>query len=107
MPSSEQTVPAGIERYVLRRAAGACWLVDVLQEGETYRPPVQLNDTGAFLWEGLCRGTPEEELARQLAGEGDAVHLRAEVAEIDLFGHAGLLRCCWGRFPNQRGCPLE
>ena len=71
MPGPEQTVPAGTERYVLRRAAGACWLVDVLQDGESYRPPVQLNDTGAFLWEGLCRGTPEEELARQLAGEGD------------------------------------
>ena len=31
----------------------------------------------------------------QFVGQGRAVHFRAEVAEIDLFGHAGLLNRAW------------
>ena len=69
MAPKENPAPAGAERFVLRRAAGSAWLVDVLQDSETYRPPLQLNETGALLWEGFCRGEPEEALARQLSGE--------------------------------------
>ena len=69
--AEERKVPAGTERFVLRRAAGACWLVDVVQEGAAYRAPIRLNGTGGLLWEGFCRGASEEEMAQALAGEGE------------------------------------
>lgn len=36
-------------RYQLRCAAGKYWLLDMEQDGETYRPPLMLNERGLYL----------------------------------------------------------
>lgn len=35
-------------RYQLRCAAGKYWLLDMEQDGETYRPPLMLNESGGL-----------------------------------------------------------
>ena len=37
-------------RYQLRCAAGKYWLLDMEQDGETYRPPLMLNESGAYIF---------------------------------------------------------
>ena len=55
--------------YQLREAAGAYWLIDMAQSGEDFRMPLQLNETGAILFSGLCEGLDEKALAQKLAAE--------------------------------------
>lgn len=54
-------------KYQLREAAGFWWLIDMTQTGEDFAAPLQLNETGAMLFRGLCEGLDEEELADRLA----------------------------------------
>jgi hypothetical protein len=57
-------------RLVLREAAGCFWLVDPLQPGRPYRPPLRLNAAGAEIWRGLARGRTPAQIAAELAAAG-------------------------------------
>lgn len=37
-------------KYQLRCAAGKYWLLDMEQDGEPYRPPLMLNESGAYIF---------------------------------------------------------
>lgn len=58
-------------RYQLRYAAGIYWLVDTEQPGDTYTPPVLLNEGGAKLWSMLENGTSLTEICEQFSREYD------------------------------------
>lgn len=45
-----------MDRYQLRKAAGRYWLIDMEQPGFPYKPPVVINEGGAFIWQGLTEG---------------------------------------------------
>lgn len=67
--------------YQLREAAGFYWLIDMKQSGETWRPPLQLNETGALLFAGIYDGRTKEELAGELA---ERYQLPMEEMEADV-----------------------
>ena len=50
-------------KYQLREAAGFWWLIDMTQTGEDFAAPLQLNETGAMLFRGLCEALDEDRLA--------------------------------------------
>lgn len=52
--------------YVVRKAAGDWWLVDVAQTGEPYRKPRRINHTAAEIIRMLQGGKTEEETVRYL-----------------------------------------
>lgn len=70
--------------YQLREAAGCYWLIDMRQSGKTWKQPLRLNETGAFLLQGVYEGKTREELAAALAAhyEMSAEELQEDV---DLF----------------------
>ena len=55
--------------YTLRYAAGAYWLFCVPHAGEVYRPPLQLNRTGADMIKMAGQGLTVEEIAEGLCKE--------------------------------------
>lgn len=55
--------------YQLRYAAGLYWLLDMKQEGEIYRRPLSLNETGALIWKRHRQGESPRRIARFLAEE--------------------------------------
>ena len=63
----------GNERYCLRHAAGAYWLVDIGQTMGEYRPPLQLNEMGAQIVELLLEGAAQEEIVDKLRTRYEAV----------------------------------
>jgi len=38
-------------RYRIRKAAGSYWLLDMEQPGDNYIEPIELNESGARIWE--------------------------------------------------------
>ena len=67
--------------YQLREAAGCYWLIDMSQSGRTWQQPLRLNETGAFLLQGVYEGKTREKLAAALAAhyEMDAEELQEDV----------------------------
>lgn len=58
------------ERYLLRQAAGAFWLLDLEQPGIPYRQPIELNEVGADIWRlHVCQGMSIEATAQQMSEE--------------------------------------
>lgn len=57
------------ENCVLRHAAGMYWIVKIKQDKDDYRNPVCTNETGAWIWERICKGVHEEQIAQELASE--------------------------------------
>ena len=53
--------------YQLREAAGFYWLIDMKQSGKEWKQPLRLNETGAFLLQGVYEGRTPEELADELS----------------------------------------
>lgn len=53
--------------FQLREAAGSYWLIDMAQTGKVWKRPLQLNETGAMLLQGLYEGRTQESLAAELA----------------------------------------
>ncbi len=53
-------------RYQLRHAAGRYWLLDMQQEGLTYRKPIELNECAAFIWEAYTSGQTQDQIASEL-----------------------------------------
>lgn len=76
--------------YQLREAAGCYWLIDMRQSGRTWKQPLRLNETGAFLLQGVYEGNTREELAAALAAhyEMAAEELQEDVdaflAQLDM-----------------------
>ena len=50
-------------RYQLRCAAGKYWLLDMEQDGETYRPPLMLNESGAYIFRQYMAGNTADKIA--------------------------------------------
>lgn len=88
---------AGDGRYILRRAAGQCWLLDVGQSGDKYREPLVINETGSRIIELLAEGCSPKQVASRLAAEYDdgeeglAVEIMSDVEQfLALLEHSGI-----------------
>lgn len=57
------------DRYRLRKAAGRYWLLDMEQTGFPYKPPVIINEGGAFIWQSITEGLSVTCIAEKLATE--------------------------------------
>ena len=71
-------------RWQLRQAAGRWWLLDTAQTGSPYVPPIQLNDTGARLWQLARDGASPAEMAADLCGSSPPTPEALEDAEAFL-----------------------
>ena len=56
------------ERYQLRQAAGAYWLLD-MEQGEQYKKPFMLNECGAYIYRAYISGMSEDEIMQAFAKE--------------------------------------
>ena len=56
------------ERYQLRHAAGAYWLLD-MEQGEQYKKPFMLNECGAYIYRAYISGMSEDEIIQAFAKE--------------------------------------
>lgn len=56
------------ERYQLRQAAGAYWLLD-MEQGEQYKKPFMLNECGAYIHRAYISGMSEDEIMQAFAKE--------------------------------------
>ena len=57
------------EGFILRNVAGSNVVVPVWQATVDFNGMMSLNDTGAFLFDKLTKGTTEEQLIRDLMDE--------------------------------------
>ena len=55
--------------FVLRKAGSAYWLLDVRDAKASYRKPLQMNETGAEIYQKYAEGLSTEEIAKDLGGE--------------------------------------
>ena len=71
-------------RYQLRCAAGKYWLLDMEQDGETYRPPLMLNESGAYIFRQYMAGNTADKIAEELATMygGTADDMRTDVMQF-------------------------
>lgn len=60
------------DRFVLRRAGGAYWLLDAAQPGVPYRAPLCMNESGAQIWRLAREGLAPREIAARLAAPDEA-----------------------------------
>ncbi len=56
-----------LEKYALRKAAGANWLIDVEQKDGQYKEPDYINDTAALIISCLKGGMSKEDTAKSIA----------------------------------------
>lgn len=56
-------------RYKIRKAAGSYWLLDMEQDGKNYIRPIEINESGARIWELASRGKDVFSIAEELAKE--------------------------------------
>ncbi len=54
-------------RYRIRKAAGSYWLLDMEQPGDNYIEPIELNESGAKIWELASQGLDAVAIAEDLA----------------------------------------
>ena len=67
------TIPKNADRFILRKAAGLYWLVDLEQKGSTYHETMKLDEKGALIWNLMNEGKSYEEITELLfkeSGEG-------------------------------------
>ena len=71
-------------RYQLRCAAGKYWLLDMEQDGETYRPPRMFNESGAYIFRQYMAGNTADKIAEELATMygGIADDMRTDVMQF-------------------------
>ena len=71
-------------RYQLRKAAGAYWLIDMEQSEDNYKKPLQLNETGADIWKMYESGKSCEEITDELSllYGVNKEELRTDIAEF-------------------------
>ena len=70
--------------YVVRRAAGSFFAVNVLQKSGQYERPVMISESGAHILEMLGRGMTANEIAKQLKARS-TVSEEEILADIDSF----------------------
>lgn len=70
--------------FVLRRVAGANYLLNLTSPGAGYIKPLKLNDTGARIFEELNLGVEKGDIADSLASESGAAK-EDIVSDIELF----------------------
>ncbi len=71
-------------RYQLRCAAGKYWLLDMEQDGGQYRPPLMLNESGAYIFKQYTTGNTADRIAEELAGAygGSADDMHTDVIQF-------------------------
>lgn len=69
------------EGFILREVAGSYIVVAVGSRVKEFNGVINLNDSGAFLWKLLEKGSNEEEMKTALLGEYD---VSEEIAERDI-----------------------
>ena len=60
-----------LSQYRLRKAAGVYWIIMCDQQEAEYRQPIQINEVGALIWNGIKEGSGEDELALLLQSRFD------------------------------------
>ena len=55
-----------LSQYRLRKAAGIYWIIKTNQQEADYMEPIQINEAGALIWNGIESGCGEDELAQLL-----------------------------------------
>ena len=70
--------------FILRQVAGKYIVVTIGQASVDFNGAINLNDTGAFLWEQLAKGCTYDELLSALLGEYDVAEDIAR-RDIDAF----------------------
>ena len=68
-------------RYRIRKAAGSYWLLDMEQSGKYYKEPIELNESGAKIWELAERGWDISQIAGHLAAQYE---MDSETVEEDV-----------------------
>lgn len=68
--------------YKIRKAAGSYWLLDMKQAGKDYKEPIELNESGAEIWELVSRGLDVSEVAKCLA---EQYEMEPEIVEKDVW----------------------
>ena len=70
-----------LEDYVIRKAAGANWLICTTQDEERYISPVIINESAAYIIEQLKSGMSIEEISAGIAHES---RISVKVIEADI-----------------------
>lgn len=60
--------------YILRRAAGLYWLIDIGQAGVPYKKPLPMNEVGARIFMLREKGMNREEIADSISSEYNVDH---------------------------------
>ena len=70
--------------FILKKIAGSYIVVPLRERIQTFSAVINLNETGAFLWDKLQEDISEEELIKALMDEYDVDEDRAK-ADIGVF----------------------
>lgn len=70
--------------FILREVAGSYIVVAVGSAVKTFNGVINLNQTGAFLWELLQKGAEKEDLVKALLGEYEVDEQTAS-KDVDVF----------------------
>lgn len=71
-----------LDRYVVRKAAGANWLIDMHQIDGEYKNPVYINDSAAFIIAHIKSGSSRVDTA-QLISDAYGADKEKVLADID------------------------
>lgn len=82
------------EGFMIRKVAGEYVVVPVGDAGRGFHGMIQLNDTGAFLWEQCCRKTDKEQIVQAVTEkyEIDEITAKRDVESfLEKLARAGIL----------------
>ncbi|MCM1568699.1 MAG: PqqD family protein [Roseburia sp.] len=72
------------DRYQLRYAAGQYWLLDMEQDGDCYREPICMNESGAFILEQYFLLGERTAVAQQMH-ERYGISVEQALADVEEF----------------------
>lgn len=70
--------------FVMRDVAGQAVAIATGEASKSFHGMVKLNDTGAFIWNGIEKGLDEAEIAEQLAASYD-VEVGQALKDVESF----------------------
>lgn len=70
--------------FVMRDVAGQAVAIATGEASKSFHGMVKLNDTGAFIWNGIEKGLGETEIAEQLAASYD-VEVGQALKDVESF----------------------
>jgi hypothetical protein len=73
-----------MDGIVMRKAAGAYFLVDINQKERKYIPPLEINETGAQIFDLYSRGRTSDEICSEIA-DGEELDRNEVIQDIDEF----------------------